>query len=182
MKITISIIKVALAYFLVSSVLATQLYAAEPYTAFFGNYTGKTDSTVKGDKSSRMVDLSIVEFKKGFQVNWTTTTQKASGKSKKKSYSINFIPTHREKIYSSAMKTNLFGGQIALDPLKGDPYMWARIVDKTMTVYALHVTDDGGYELQVYNRTLTDTGLDLKFSRIRDGQPMRSFKGLLVKK
>jgi len=182
MKILLSITKLTIAYFLVPLTLTTQLFAAEPYTAFLGNYVGKTESAFKGDKSTRMVDLSIVESKKGFKVNWTTTTQKASGKTKEKSYSINFIPTHRKNIYSSAMKTNLFGGQIALDPLKGDPYVWARIVDKTMTVYALHVTDDGGYELQVYNRTLTDSGLNLKFSRIRDGEPMRSFAGSLTRK
>ena len=43
------------------------------------------------------------------------------------------------------------------------------------------VTGDGGYEMQVYDRTLTATGLDLTFSRIRDGEQFKLIKGALTK-
>lgn len=182
MKIIVTISKVALGHLLCSVLLITQLFAAESYTAFVGEYAGTAESTINGKKINRILDVSISESGKGFQVDWTTIAQKASGKIKKKSYSIKFIPTHRKNIFSSAMKPNFFGGEMALDPLKGHPYVWARIVDKTLTVYALHVTDDGGYELQIYDRTRTDIGLNLKFTRLRDGKPMRSIQGSLVKK
>ena len=37
--------------------------------------------------------------------------------------------------------------------------------------------EDGRYELQVYDRTLTDIGLDIKFQRIVDGEVMRQITG-----
>ena len=182
MKKIANISRITLGLILCSALFTTPLQAAGSFSAFVGNYTGSAESSVDGKKISRNLDISISETKKGFQVNWATATLKPSGKMKKKAYSIKFIPSQRENIFSSAMATNLFGGQTALDPMKGQPYVWARIVDKTLTVYALHVTDDGGYELQVYDRTLTKEGLDLKFSRIRDGKPTLDIRGSMVRK
>ena len=33
-----------------------------------------------------------------------------------------------------------------------------------------HIIEDGTYETQVYYRSLTETGMDLIFSRYRDGE------------
>ncbi len=43
------------------------------------------------------------------------------------------------------------------------------------------VTDDGGYEMQVYDRTLTKGGMDLKFSRVHDGKTLKQITGSLLK-
>ena len=43
------------------------------------------------------------------------------------------------------------------------------------------VTDDGGYEMQVYDRTITGNGMDLKFSRVRDGKTLKLITGSLLK-
>ena len=48
----------------------------------------------------------------------------------------------------------MFGHQVPLDPLKGDPYVWCRIVGRVLTLYSLQITDDGGYDLQIYERTV----------------------------
>ena len=169
-------------YMLCSALLTTQLFATESYSAFLGDYAGTAETIIDGNKVNRNLEISISETKNGFKVDWSTTTLKPSGKYKKKNYSIKFLPTQRKNIFSSAMKTNLFGGQTAMDPMKGHPYVWARIVDQTLTIYALHVTDDGGYELQIYDRTLTKEGLDLKFARIRDGKPTRDIRGSMMRK
>ena len=140
---------------------------AASFTAFLGDYVGETTFEVNGVQWKRNLNVAIKSKGKGFSVEWMTTTFKASGKVTKKTYSVDFVPSDREGIYSSAMKTNVFGGRVALDPLKGDPYVWARINGDTLTIFALLITESGGYEMQVYDRTLTPDGLDLKFSRLR---------------
>ena len=40
----------------------------------------------------------------------------------------------------------------------------------TLSVYVVHIIEDGTYETQVYYRSLTETGMDLNFSRYRDGE------------
>ncbi len=148
---------------------------------FFGTYVGRSISNVGEGLSQRDLNVVIKKHKNGFTLDWTTVTRKADGKVKSKSYSINFRATQRSGIYASAMRNNVFGGAEPLDPLKGDPYVWAGIKGDTLTVHALLITDDGGYEMQVYERTLTEEGLSLKFSRNRDGVPLRRITGTLKK-
>ncbi len=74
----------------------------------------------------------------------------------------------------------MFGNAVPLDPLKGDPYVWARVHEDSLTVYALHVLEDGGYEMQTYARTRIPEGLDLKYSRVRDGEILRTVNGILL--
>ena len=92
---------------------------------------------------------------------------------------VEFIATKRPNIYSSAMKTNVFGGRQALDPLKGDPYVWARIDGQTLTQYVMIITDEGGYEMQTYERTLIASGMSLRFSRVRVGKVLKEVNGTL---
>jgi len=48
-------------------------------------------------------------------------------------------------------------------------YLWAKIVRDTLSVYAMVINDEGAIELQIYDRTLTEYGLELKFSRFTEG-------------
>lgn len=150
--------------------------AAETATIapFFGHFEGRT--LVEGDGQMSMRDLEVtIEPVAGssdrFRIIWSTIIRRATGELKRKSYSIVFMPSPRPGIFASAMRTDMFGNAVPLDPLKGDPFVWCRIVDKTLTVYALTITDDGGYDLQVYDRTLRDGGLDLRFTRLDEGVP-----------
>jgi len=164
-----------LGFIFVQSATATT-HTIEP---FFGDYIGEATFTDEGIEYKRDLGVSISKTKKGFRVVWKTTTHKPNGGGKTKTYDIDFIPTKRDNVYSSAMKTNVFGGRTALDPLEGDPYVWARITDDTLTVFALIVTEEGGYEMQVYDRTLAPDGLDLKFSRNRNGKNLRLIEARL---
>jgi hypothetical protein len=47
--------------------------------------------------------------------------------------------------------------------------------------YALFVTENGGYEMQTYEYTLVPGGLDLRYSRVRDGEVLRTVTGKLKK-
>ena len=48
-----------------------------------------------------------------------------------------------------------------------------------LTVYGFLVTDDGSFEMQVYNRTLTEFGMDLTFTRQRKDGVFRRISGTL---
>lgn len=153
--------------------------AGDVIDPFVGEYEGHV-TLIDGDKEvERDLGVKISKMKKGFNIQWTAATRKADGKLKTKEYTIAFLPTSRSNVFAAAMKTNVFGGKVPLDPMKGDPYFWSRIIGDTLTLFALLVRDDGGYELQVYDRTLRSEGLQLKYSRIRDGQPLRTIETLL---
>ena len=77
------------------------------------------------------------------------------------------------------MRKNVFSQTVPLDPLKRDLYVWARIVGDELRDHALLIRADGGYELQSYDRMLTEAGLDLNYSRIRDGELLRVVTGTL---
>lgn len=174
-----------LAWTLLFSALVFQPLIAEAgdiIDPFIGEYEGRVKFVVGDREVERDLGVKISKTKKGFNIKWTATTRKPNGKLKTKKYTIDFIPTRRSNVFAAAMKTNVFGGKEPLDPMKGDPYVWSRITGDTLTLFALLVRDDGGYELQVYDRTLGTDGLQLKYSRIRDGQPLRTIETLLRRK
>ena len=156
-------------------------YPEERIAPFIGEYRGRTISNSDTGLSER--DLSVVieaRDKGGFVVEWTTISRgSSSGRLKKSSHKVEFITTKRPNIYSSAMKTNVFGGRQAMDPLNGDPFVWARIDGQTLILYVLVITDEGGYEIQVYDRTLIAEGMSLRFSRVRDGKVLKQINGTL---
>ena len=149
------------------------------YARFFGDFEGTAISDTRGEIGKRDISVSIGPYESGFYVQWVSTTYKASGRQKKKEYAISFEPSSRAGIYRSAMRKNMFGQIVPMDPMKGDPYVWATIEEDTLTVFALHITEDGGYEMQTYIRTLVEDGMSLEFSRIRNGEPLRTVTGKL---
>ncbi len=154
--------------------------AVHSVAPFFGTYVGTAIVEEGRGLPPRDLRVTVKPHKKGgFSVDWTTTTRKTDGSVKRKRYKIKFRPSERENLYASAMKTNMFGAEVPLNPLAGDPYVWATVHGRILTVYALHITDRGGYEMQVYERTVTAKGIDLKFHRIRDGQRLRTIIGTL---
>ena len=150
---------------------------------FVGEYSGSADvETYDGQIHPRDMSVSIKADKGGkFAVAWTSTTYR-DGKGKTKSYEIGFVPTEREGVFSAAMTRNVFGHAVQLNPMAGEPFVWARIAGDTLTVFSLFIDDDGGYEIQQFDRTLADDGLSLTFSRLRDGVPLKGVDTFLQKK
>ena len=146
---------------------------------FVGSYQGEATLVSNGKESHRDLSVKISKLDDGFRLNWQTTTQRADGSEKTKSYTIDFFPSNREHIYQSAMKANLFGGREPLDPMKGDPYVWSYFKGDTLVVHALIINEEGGYEMQTYDRTLVKEGLALKFNRIRNGEPLKQIETIL---
>jgi hypothetical protein len=148
---------------------------------FFGTYAGEAISETGDDLDKRDINAEITPQGKGFKVRFTVVVKRGSDKPKRDEYTIAFLPSKRPNIYSSAMRTDVFGNAVPKDPLVGDPYMWARLDGNKLWRYALFVTESGGYEMQTYEYTLTPTGLDLRYSRVRDGEVLRTVTGKLKK-
>jgi hypothetical protein len=160
---------------------AAQAAEAEPIHSFYGAYEGESISVSDENLGKRDLAIAIVPRGKGFNLTWTTITYADGSSPVRKTYSIDFVPTGRANIYASAMRTDMFGNRVPLNPLEGDPFVWATLRGKTLSVYALMITSAGGYEMQTYHRTLTDQRLSLEFSRVRDGTPLRFITGMLVR-
>ena len=169
---------------LLSAALALLLPAlafAAPIGAFVGSYVGETDGTLDGETAPRDLSTTIALTEDGFSVTWTSVVYRRDGRRTEKTYTIEFLPSQRDGIYGSAMKVNVFGKQVPLDPLQGEPFVWARLEDDTLSVFSLIITEDGEYHLQEYHRTLADGGLELLFRRLTRGEQQREVRAYLEK-
>ncbi|MCE8507023.1 hypothetical protein KBY31_10315 [Ruegeria pomeroyi] len=166
---------------LVSLLLVPDAFAGEA-ARFVGTYQGSAElQRADGTTEMRDMDVMIEETKDGFTVSWSTTIQKPDGRIKESDYSVDFLPSTRDGVYAAAMRRNVFGHTVQLDPMKGEPYVWGRIAGDTLTVFSLFVADDGGYEMQQFDRTLAEGGLILNFSRVKNGRPAKSVETFLQK-
>lgn len=161
-------------------VLATQVRA--DFSDFYGKYSGSAEvQALDGTKIPRDMSVEIGPTKEGFQVQWTSISYRADGDVDEKSYRVDFVASPRDKVFAAAQRKNVFGHEVQLDPMKGEPYVWSRIEGQTLTVFSLFVWANGGYSLQQYDRTLTDGGLNLRFQVIRDGEILRAVETFLAR-
>ena len=147
----------------------------EELAPFYGTYKGNTLNIIKGEMSERDLAVTIKPWEdKGFTIEWTTVIYRANGEQSVVAPSINFYSSPRPGIYASSMRTDIFGNTVPYDPIgkTANPYVWAGLENKTLTVRALYILEAGGYELHVYSRTLRDDGLELEFERINNGKKM----------
>lgn len=151
---------------------------ADSIKPFLGKFEGKATSKLPGAVSARDFSLEVKQRDKGFSLIGTTLIPKNDGSYKRRKYLIHFVEVEGRKVYAAAARRNMFGKAVPNDPIRGRPYMWARIKGNTLSVYGIHVTQDGGYELQIYHRTLMDGGLKLTFRRIRNGKELRDITGV----
>lgn len=163
--------------------LALLLFTAPAFadlSRFAGSYTGSAE-VVAADGTTQPRDMSveISELKTGFRVSWTSTTYREDGSPNEKSYTIDFKPANKRGLFAAAMRRNLFGHSVQLDPMKGEPYVWGYIEGDTLSVYSMFVTEGGGYDIQQFDRTLSEGGLMLEFTSARNGQIQRTVSTFL---
>jgi hypothetical protein len=48
-------------------------------------------------------------------------------------------------------------------------------------VHSLVIDENGSYTMHTYDRTLTGLGMELRFTRVRDGEPTKTVTGRLTK-
>jgi hypothetical protein len=172
--LVLSALTAAIVLWLVST-NAARADLQEDLARFVGEYAGSAEiARADGSTENRDMSVQIDTSKEGFTVEWTSVTYKSDGRKKEKSYSIDFQPSDREGVYAAAMKRNVFGHSVQLDPMKGEPYVWGRVIGDTLTVFSMFVDDQGGYEMQQFDRTLKNGGLELEFNSTRNGQAQKS--------
>lgn len=155
---------------------AQDLTPAHFYGTFQGSGFAEDKDSIYFGTTVRDLDVIIAPSGSGFNVTWTTIIRGGGDPSKpnvrRKTQTVTFSPTDR---------TNVFRGAPSGDPLGGNRYIWSRIEGNTLTVFIMTISDNGAYNMQSYARTLSGYGMELVFSRIRDGEPVRSARAKLTK-
>ena len=146
------------------------------YGLFKGTGVSENRDSIYFGVTVRDFDVAIRPSGQGFDVEWTTIIRRGGDpnkpKVKRKGQKFTFQPTGQGGVYRSP---------VSADPMSGSPYAWARISGNTLHVYLFTITASGAYSMQTYARTLTPLGMDFVFTRLRDGEPVRSVKGKLIK-
>jgi hypothetical protein len=146
--------------------------------AFYGRWQGtgisESELSVYFKLTARDLDVVVKPAGNGFQVAWTTV-QREKGDPRnpdveRKSTELTFVPSGQPGIWRASDSS---------DPLQA-PYSWARIRENSLIVNRLSIGREG-FELQVYTRTLTGSGMELQFTSFRDGAAARQARGKLVK-
>ena len=148
--------------------------------AFYGKFTGSgvanSEDSLYFAVTVRDTDVEIRPTTDGFRVIWTTVLRQGGDPSKpdvrRRSSTADFV-------YST--RPNLFLGKGHSDPLVSGETSWARVSGNSLLVYILTIGEDGLYDVQTYARTLTGAGMDLIFTRVRDGEPTRTVKAKLAR-
>ncbi len=155
---------------------AQDLKPAHFYGTFKGSGFAEDNDSIYFGTTVRDLDVIIAPSSGGFNLTWTTIIRSGGDPSKpnvrRKSQTVTFSPTD---------KHNVFRGTPSGDPLNGKHYVWGKIKGKTMTVFIMTIDDNGTYNMQSYARTLSGYGMELVFSRIRDGEPVRTARAKLTK-
>ena len=151
---------------------------------FFGSYVGvaEVDNLDGGEARQRDMDIVIEPYQEGgFRINWINVTlvdgKRAVLGVERRVQTVLFEPAEDHDFFVEAQAANPFRERAETRPMRGDPVRWASLDDQGLHVYSFVVLEDGRYELQIYDRTLTDIGLDIRFQRIVDGEVVRRITG-----
>jgi hypothetical protein len=153
---------------------------------FFGTYVGNAHEMGDSEPMARDMDIVIEPFHdEGFQINWITVT-KVDGRRdvpgvERTVQSVFFEPAEDRSLFVEVEADNPFRERETKLPMLGHPVRWASIDGDTLHVYSFVVLEDGRYELQIYDRVLTDSGLEIIFRRFDDGELVRQIKGNTVR-
>ena len=149
-------------------------------TAFYGTWTGSgvaenRDSTYFA-VTQRDLDVVIKPIDNGFTVTWTTIIREGGNPAQP-----NVRKREQTRTFRPAPQGRWWRADESGDPLSGQSLVWARIEKQTLSVYQMTVLPNGSYETQQYDRTLSGTGMDLKFTMRREREPVRTVNAKLVK-
>ena len=164
--------------------------AAGEQDKFYGSYVGNGTAERVGENitEQRDLDVTVEAYKNGgFTIKWITVVRGTDGARvsddvKRREVEENFIPLEdKEDVFILAPKGGLFQKAELPNPLRGEPMRWATIENGAMTIYSMAISDNGGSELQVYRRTLTEKGMNISFLRMQDEIVELRMEGTLVR-
>ncbi len=157
---------------------------ANDLSPFVGSYVGRAtvEDVDSGKEQLRDLDIVVIPHgAEGLRIDWTTVGLVDGRRDlpgvKRWSQTALFEPTDDGGYMIEVGDADLFREREATVPIKGDPVRWTRLVGETLHTYSFVVLEDGRYELQHYQRILTDIGMDIRFERVIDGKTVRRVSG-----
>ena len=162
--------------------------AADDLSRFFGSYVGqaKVQDFQTGEQQQRDLDIVVSKYRRdGLKIDWITVGLVDGRRDvpgvKRWSQTALFKPSGNRDFMVEVGEGNLFKERGEMEVIEGDPVRWTRVEGDTLHACSFVVLEDGRYELQVYQRTLTETGMDILFERIVDGHVVRRVSGSTVR-
>ena len=153
-------------------------------TPFFGAFVGvaEVQDLPSGDTRQRDMDIVIQPYQEdGFMIQWVNVTLVDGRRDlpgvERRVQRVLFEPADDRDFYVEVEEGNPFREREETRPMRGDPVRWASLDGNRLHVYAFVVGEDGTYELQVYDRVLTETGIEIEFQRIVDDVVVRRISG-----
>jgi hypothetical protein len=147
---------------------------------FFGVYLGhgEVDATAKGQgKETRFSQVVIrpAPAEKGFTIEWSTLKLEGDelpSTANTKTYTQTFRP---------ADKAGLFRDITSGDLNLNQDTSWAVIKGDTLSIVQVSAGPDGGYFVTHYDRTLTQKGMEVRFTRFENSRIVRAVHLNLLK-
>ena len=148
--------------------------------AFYGTFQGggiaNNEDSLYFGVTARDFDVAIEPAGSGFSITWTSVIRSGGDPKnpdvRRKTTKRTFQPTPKQAVWK-AMESR--------EPVTDGELCWARLRGNTLSVYLMVVRDDGAYEIQKYDRSIVPSGMEMEFTRTRDGDKVRRVKGRLVK-
>ena len=140
---------------------------ALPLKAFFGSYVGQglaDEHILYIGVTERELTVAIEPTAEGFTITWTTQLRQDNDPNNKKTKirasKMTFLPSGR---------ANLWRLDKQGDPLNGEPFAWTRIDGDALVTTAISFDADGRFEVETYWRSITATGMEVDFTRSKEG-------------
>lgn len=157
---------------------------ANDLSPFLGTYVGQAtvEDLITGKQQQRDLDITVVPYRNhGLRIDWITVGLVDGRRDvpgvKRWSQTALFEPKDDIDFMVEVGKSNLFQERQATTPIEGDPIRWTRVDGNVLHTCSFMVLEDGRYELQLYQRILTDVGMDIRFERVVDGEIIRRVTG-----
>lgn len=151
---------------------------------FFGAFVGvaTVEDLRRGTVEARDMDIVIERYDEdGFRVRWVNVTLVGGRRDlpgvERRVQTAFFEPAEDSEFFIEVFEENPFREREAMHPMAGDPVRWAALLDDTLRVTTFQILEDGRYEMQIYDRQLTEVGLDVRFERIVDDMVVRRILG-----
>jgi hypothetical protein len=155
---------------------------------FFGVFVGvaEVEDLRSGEVQRRDMDIVIERYHgDGFRLRWVNVTLIDGRRDlpgvERRVQSALFEPAEDMGFFVEVAEGSLFRERQNMQPVAGDPVRWAALLDDTLRVTTFQVLEDGRYEMQIYDRQLTETGLAVRFERIVDDVVVRRILGNAVR-
>jgi hypothetical protein len=165
-----------LAALLLALPAAAQVKIAAFYGVWEGNAVSESAISEYFRLTSRDIGVEVRPAGEGFALTWRTVQRQKGDPARPteelKSATLTFRP----------VRPGVWRADGNADPMAGgQPYTWAYIRDNTLRVTSFAILPDGRHDMQIYERTLTGTGMELSYIRLQEGAEIRTATGRLIK-